>query len=34
VERLAGPDAMGNLFKVMAITPADADFPGFPGRID
>lgn len=30
VERLAGPEQMGALFKVIAIGPAGAQFPGFP----
>jgi SAM-dependent MidA family methyltransferase len=29
VERLAGPDAMGNLFKVLAITPSGIAVPPF-----
>ncbi len=29
VERLAGPDQMGNLFKVMAIVPKGVSIPGF-----
>jgi SAM-dependent MidA family methyltransferase len=29
VERLAGPQAMGELFKVLAILPKDVDAPGF-----
>ena len=31
VDRLAGPDAMGELFKVLAILPAGAPAAGFPG---
>jgi SAM-dependent MidA family methyltransferase len=30
VERLAGPEQMGELFKVIAIGPAGVQFPGFP----
>ena len=30
VERLAGPDKMGNLFKVMAIMPRGIHLPAFP----
>jgi len=30
VERLAGPDAMGTLFKVLVIGPAGTSLPGFP----
>ncbi|WP_343039166.1 class I SAM-dependent methyltransferase [Propylenella binzhouense] len=33
VERLAGPDAMGTLFKAMAVTPADVPPPPFPNAI-
>ena len=29
VERLAGPDQMGDLFKVMAIVPKGVPVPGF-----
>jgi SAM-dependent MidA family methyltransferase len=29
VERLAGPQAMGELFKVMAVLPMDVEAPGF-----
>ena len=29
VERLAGPDAMGSLFKVLAIAPRGIGLPGF-----
>jgi SAM-dependent MidA family methyltransferase len=30
VERLAGPNAMGHLFKVLAIVPAGIGAPPFP----
>ncbi len=30
VERLAGPDAMGELFKVLAVAPQGIQLPGFP----
>jgi SAM-dependent MidA family methyltransferase len=30
VERLAAPDAMGKLFKVLRIAPAGTSLPGFP----
>ncbi|MEW9804620.1 class I SAM-dependent methyltransferase [Mesorhizobium sp. ZMM04-5] len=31
VERLAGPDQMGDLFKVLAVLPTGVDAPPFPG---
>ena len=34
VERLAGPDAMGDLFKVLAVLPRGVGVPPFPSLID
>jgi SAM-dependent MidA family methyltransferase len=32
VERLAGEDGMGTLFKVLAVLPADVEVPPFAGH--